>query len=128
MVATGSMVFIPPSAAIAAKTVRCKDCGTVLTTNRKDAKGSGTTGAVVGGVGGAVAGKTLGDSNTAAVLGGVGGALAGNMIGKKMTNKKIWSVEVKMDNGPVRDFDYDTDPQFSAQERVRVVDGRLERL
>jgi outer membrane lipoprotein SlyB len=128
MFAAGTLAISPTVASAKNHASKCADCGTVLTTNRKDQKGSGTTGAVVGGVGGAVAGKTLGDSNTAAVLGGVGGALAGNMVGKKMTTKKIWSVEVRLDNGGIRNIDYDTDPEFKRGDRVRLVNGQLERL
>ena len=106
----------------------CEECGTVLTTNRKDQKGSGTAGTVIGGVGGAVAGNVLGHNTTSTVLGGVGGVVAGNIIGKKMTTKKIWSVQVKMDNGAVRDVAYTTDPQFKQGDRVRLSNGTLTRL
>ncbi len=108
---------------------RCDSCGTVVTTNRKDQKGSGTAGTVIGGVGGAVAGNVLGHNTTSTVLGGVGGAVAGNVIGKKMTNRKVWSVQVKMDRGETRDIDYTTDPGFHQGDRVRIAsDGRLQRI
>ena len=106
----------------------CNECGTVVTTNRKDEKGSGTAGTVIGGVGGAVAGNVIGHNTTSTVIGGVGGAVAGNVIGKQMTRKKIWSVQVKMDNGSVQDVDYTTDPQFKQGERVRLSNGTLTRM
>ena len=46
-------------------------------------KSSGTTGAVVGGVGGAVAGNALGGGVLGTVAGGVGGALLGKHLDKK---------------------------------------------
>lgn len=107
---------------------RCESCGTVVTTNRKDERGSGTAGTVVGGVGGAVAGNVLGHNTTSTVLGGVGGAVAGNLIGKKLSSKKIWSVQVRMDNGEVRDVDYTSDPGYRQGQRVRLIEGRLSRL
>lgn len=108
---------------------RCDSCGTVVTTNRKDERGSGTAGTVVGGVGGAVAGNVLGHSTTSTVLGGVGGAVAGNVIGKRMSSRKIWSVQVKMDRGETRDVDYTSDPGFHQGDRVRInSSGRLQRI
>ncbi len=108
---------------------RCDRCGTVVTTNRKDERGSGTAGTVVGGVGGAVAGNVLGHSTASTVLGGVGGAVAGNVIGRKLSSKKIWSVQVKMDRGDTQDVDYASDPGFHQGDRVRITrDGTLQRI
>lgn len=123
-----SMVAFAPMASAKKRTHSCADCGTVVTTNRKDEKGSGTLGTVVGGVGGAVAGNVIGHNTTATVLGGVGGAVAGNLIGKKLTTKKIWSVQVKMENGTTQDIDYTSDPNFKQGERVRVTNGTLTRM
>ncbi len=123
-----SMFAFAPMASAKKRTSSCADCGTVLTTNRKDEKGSGTAGTVVGGVGGAVAGNVIGHNTTSTLLGGVGGAVAGNVIGKKLTRKKIWSVQVKMDNGTTQDIDYTTDPNFKQGERVRVRNGTLTRM
>ncbi len=106
----------------------CRDCGTVVTTNRKDEKGSGTAGTVIGGVGGAVAGNVLGHDTTSTVLGGVGGAVAGNVIGKKVGTKKVWSVQVRMDDGTTREVDFSSEPRFREGDRVRVRNGTLARL
>ena len=125
-VAVATVAFAPMASA--KRTLSCTDCGTVVTTNRKDEKGSGTAGTVVGGVGGAVAGNVIGHSTTSTVLGGVGGAVAGNLIGKKLTRKKIWSVQVKMDNGVTQDVDFTSDPNFRQGERVRVSNGTLTRM
>lgn len=107
---------------------RCEDCGTVVTTNRKDERGSATAGTVVGGVGGAVAGNVIGGNTTSTVLGGVGGAVAGNLIGRNIGSKKIWSVQVRMDRGGTRDVDFTSDPHFRQGQRVRVGDGTLSRM
>ena len=63
------------------------------------------------------------------MLGGVGGAVAGNVIGNRMTRKKIWSVQIRMDrDGGRRDVDFDEDPGFHQGDRVRVAGNSLERL
>ncbi len=124
-VAVATVAFAEPAAA---ERSRCSDCGTVVTTNRKDHKGSGTAGTVVGGVGGAVAGNVVGHSTASTVIGGVGGALAGNVLERKMTTKKIWSVVVRMDRGGTRTVDLEHDPELHQGDRVRVADGDLQRL
>lgn len=106
----------------------CDNCGTVVTTNRNDERGSATAGTVVGGVGGAVAGNVLGHSTTSTVLGGVGGAVAGNLIGRNIGSKKIWSVEVRMDRGGTRSVDFTSDPHMHQGQRVRVGEGTLSRM
>jgi outer membrane lipoprotein SlyB len=128
LVMVAMMAFSPPGHAKKVIGNRCDVCGTVVTTNRKDEKGSGTAGTVVGGVGGAVVGNVAGHSTTSTILGGVGGAVAGNLIGKRMTQKKIWSVQVRMDRGGTRDVDFTEDPRYRQGERVRIVDGAMSRL
>ena len=123
-----TLAFAAPADARQDRHQRCEDCGTVVTTNRKDEKGSGTAGTVIGGVGGAVVGNVAGHSTTSTVLGGVGGAIAGNLIGKKMSTRKIWSVRVRMDRGGTQDVDFDRDPGFRQGQRVRVGNGTLDRL
>lgn len=120
---TSMLAFAAPAMAAS-----CRDCGTVVDVNRNDQKGSSTAGTVVGGVGGAVAGNVIGHNTTSTILGGVGGAVAGNLIEKKITRKKIWTVSVKMDRGGTRNVDMTTDPQFQGGERVRIVNGALQRL
>ncbi|MEO8935853.1 MAG: glycine zipper 2TM domain-containing protein [Burkholderiaceae bacterium] len=123
-----TMAFAAPADARQDGRRHCDACGTVVTTNRKDEKGSGTAGTVIGGVGGAVVGNVAGHNTTSTILGGVGGAIAGNLIGKKMSTKKIWSVRVRMDDGGTQDVDFDRDPGYRQGQRVRVANGTLNRL
>ncbi len=51
-------------------------------------KSSGTTGLIVGGAGGALAGNAVGGGTLGTVAGGVGGALLGKHIDKKNHEKK----------------------------------------
>ena len=84
----------------------CQDCGTVV---RIEHTGGGSnvpnaTGAVLGGVVGAVAGRELaqnkstGKRNTATVAGAAAGALAGNAIQNNVSGD-TYRVQVRMDNG-----------------------------
>lgn len=51
-------------------------------------KSNGTTGLIVGGAGGALAGNAVGGGTLGTVAGGVGGALLGKHIDKKNHNEK----------------------------------------
>lgn len=83
----------------------CYDCGTVT---RIETVGtgsrSGATGAVIGGLVGAAAGRELaedestGRRNTATVAGAAAGALAGSAIQRNM-NDNSYNVTVRMDDG-----------------------------
>lgn len=92
-----------------ARTGACYDCGTVT---RVDMVGSGTvrtgvTGAVLGGVVGAAAGRELTDDeskgrqNTATVAGAVAGAAAGAAIERNMAGGSgaAYNVHVRMGDG-----------------------------
>lgn len=87
---------------------RCADCGIVT---RIDTVASGRTaptgtGAVLGGIVGAIAGHEIsdhtggskGNQNVAAVAGAVGGAIAGNAIQNRVDNGRF-NVYVRMDDG-----------------------------
>jgi outer membrane lipoprotein SlyB len=90
----------------------CYDCGTVT---RIEMVSSGTgsnvpnaTGAVLGGIVGAVAGRELaknstdstGKQNTATAAGAVAGAVVGNAIqNRSQANNGTYNVYVRMDNG-----------------------------
>jgi outer membrane lipoprotein SlyB len=118
--------YPPPASA------NCYDCGTVT---RIDAVGgqqrSGTTGAVLGGVVGAVAGHEIADDsskgrqNTATVAGAVAGAVAGSAIEKNMANKGTsYNVYVRMDNGNTVTLNQADVGGIREGAYVRVYDGR----
>ncbi|MCZ8113433.1 glycine zipper 2TM domain-containing protein [Silanimonas sp.] len=84
---------------------RCYDCGTVETIVRVyGARENTRTGAVIGGVLGAIVGRELADDssrgrrNTATVAGAAAGALAGNAI-ENRANEESFDVTVRMDDG-----------------------------
>src|SRR5690348_2461310 len=88
----------------------CDNCGTVtnVKTVTKQGEASGG-GAVLGGVVGGVLGHQIGSGrgNTAAtVVGAAGGAYAGHQIEKKKNETTSYVVEVKMENGNARTFNF----------------------
>ena len=107
----------------------CYDCGRVESVRsvQTAAKPSG-----VGVVGGAVVGGLLGNQigngngrSLATVAGAVGGGFAGNEIEKRTRTATTYQVSVRMEDGKVRTFPYDNQPNWSTGDRVRVVDGYL---
>ena len=117
-----------------APTANCYDCGVVT---RIDALGSGqqstgATGAVLGGVVGAAAGRALtndeskGKQNTATVAGAVAGAVAGNAIQKNMQKDNAsYVVYVRMDNGNTVSVNQNDLGSIREGSYVRVYDGRV---
>ena len=84
-----------------------------------------TTG--LGAVGGAVAGGLLGNQvgggrgrALATIAGAVGGGLAGNGIEHAVRKATTYQVQVRMQDGSYRNFNYSTQPPVQVGERVRV--------
>jgi len=118
----------PPSLA---PTPVCKECGVIDGINIVEKKGSGGP---IGVVGGALVGGLLGNQigrghgNTAAtVIGAVGGAVAGHEVEKRVNSTKEYRVAVRMDDGNIRHFTYQSAPPYTPGERVKVVNGHLSR-
>jgi hypothetical protein len=87
----------------------------------------GGAGALLGGILGAVVGHGLGDGRKAAtVLAAAGGAFAGHHIEKDATGTKRWEISVRLDDGTTRVLSSDVAPFWSAGDRVRFLDGRLQ--
>ena len=91
----------------ASSTANCYDCGTVTRIDMVAGTGSAVpnaTGAVLGGIVGAAAGRELADDesegrqNTATVAGAVAGAVAGNAI-QNRTQAASYNVYVRMQDG-----------------------------
>jgi hypothetical protein len=88
---------------------------------------AGGAGAILGGIAGAVIGSAFGDGRKAAtVLAAAGGALAGHHIEKDATGTKRWEISVRLDDGTTRVLTSDVAPFWSAGDRVRFLDGRLQ--
>jgi outer membrane lipoprotein SlyB len=109
----------------------CKNCGAVVDVKTIEKKGEASgAGAVIGGVAGGVLGHQIGSGrgNTAAtVVGAAGGAYAGHQVEKNRNSKTVYQVQVKMEDGKSRYFDYSQPTAFKAGDRVKIVDGKLVR-
>jgi outer membrane lipoprotein SlyB len=90
-------------------------------------------GAVVGGIIGAVVGRQFGDSNSGknvgTVAGAVGGALIGNEVEKNARREQqAVRVNVQVDYGGVRSFDFWNIGDLRVGDRVRIEGNQLFRV
>jgi len=95
-----------------------------------DARRATGAGAVIGGVVGAVLGNQVGSGTGRAAatgIGAVGGAIIGNKIEENRAAGTAYRVEVRLDNGDLQMFDYWDLSGLRVGDRVRVVNGQLER-
>ena len=115
-------------------TNRCADCGIVTRINQVASGRSApsATGAVLGGIVGAVAGHEIsdhtggsrGNKNIAAAAGAVGGALAGNQIKKNVTSD-TFDITVRMDDGRTVVVNQRDLGGIRENTYVRVVNGKV---
>ncbi|MGE5523191.1 MAG: glycine zipper 2TM domain-containing protein [Rhodospirillaceae bacterium] len=109
----------------------CASCGTVTSVNAVEKKGEGSgLGAVAGGVVGGLLGNQVGGGNgrtIATVAGVAGGALAGHEVEKRYKAERHYDVAVRMDDGSIRHFTYESQPEYQPGDKVKVADGRLTR-
>jgi len=107
----------------------CTSCGVVTGVNAVKQQGEGSgLGAVAGGVVGGLLGNQVGGGTgkkIATVAGAAGGAFAGHQVEKNMKSSTRYDVTVKMEDGTVRTFPYDSQPAFQTGSKVRVVNGAL---
>lgn len=112
----------------------CQDCG-VVTRIEQRARGGNTpnaTGAVLGGVVGAVAAREIagrntdseGRRNTATAAGAVGGALAGNAIQNRVQEGTTYDVHVRLDDGRMTVVSQNDLAGIREGSYVRVASGR----
>ena len=124
---------VAPLAAVAPRPVRCDKCGVIESVKvvevRRDANGN-IVGTIAGGVVGAIIGSQVGSGNgtrAAEVLGALGGAYAGNRIQANASKDHRYDLVVRLQGGAAQTISFDTDPGFRVGERVRIVDGRVQR-
>jgi outer membrane lipoprotein SlyB len=118
-------------AATPAPAVRA-DLGEVIAVEAIVAEGEASgVGAAVGGVVGGLLGNQIGSGSgrkVATAVGAVGGAVAGHTI-EKNRNEHVsgYRISVRMDTGEQRSFTESADTPVRAGDRVRVIDGSLQR-
>ena len=109
----------------------CPDCGVVAAINRVEVNGDGNyVGAVAGGLLGAVLGSQVGkgDGRTAGqIAGALGGAVAGREIQRRSGRTEHFEVLVDMRNGGQQTVTYNTPPDVTVGDRVRLTNGSLVR-
>lgn len=107
----------------------CSDCGNVesVRTITQRAEGSG-----LGAAGGAVIGGLLGNQvgggtgrTLATAAGAIGGAVVGNQVEGNMKATTSYEIRVRLDDGTLRTFRQNSQPQWRSGDRVRIVKGRL---
>ncbi len=113
---------------------RCADCGIVIRINQvaSGRTAPSATGAILGGLVGAVAGHEIsdhtggskGNQNIAAAAGAVGGALAGNQIQKNVTSD-TFDITVRMDDGRTVVVNQRDLGGIRENTYVRVVNGKV---
>lgn len=109
----------------------CGNCGviTAIRTIEQAGEGSGL-GAIAGGVVGGLLGHQVGGGtgkDIATIAGAVGGGYAGHQIEKKVKTSKHYEIIVRMDDGSHRTMVQETEPAFVIGEKVKIVDGNLQR-
>ncbi len=121
----------PPAPTQIARADICRDCGVVDSIQEIKVKGEGTG---VGAVGGAVVGGLLGNmvgagrgKALATVAGAVGGGFGGNAIEKNVRSNIEHQMVVRLDNGSHRTFTQSNPFPYNVGERVRIVDGHVQR-
>jgi outer membrane lipoprotein SlyB len=80
-------------------------------------------GAIGGALAGGLAGTQIGNGRgktAATIIGAIGGGLAGNQIEHAVHKTTTYQVQVRMNDGDIRTFNYDAAPGVSIGERVRV--------
>jgi outer membrane lipoprotein SlyB len=89
-------------------------------------------GAVLGAVIGGVIGHQLGGGSGKALAtgaGAIGGAVAGNAIeGRNRRDDEVYRVQVRFDNGSLRDFDFQRIDDLRTGDRVKFEGGQLHRI
>jgi outer membrane lipoprotein SlyB len=89
-------------------------------------------GAVLGAVIGGVVGNRFGGGSGRALatgVGVVGGAVVGNAIeGRQRREDEVYRVQVRFDNGSVRDFDFQRIDDLQVGDRVKFEGGQIHRI
>jgi outer membrane lipoprotein SlyB len=115
---------MPPAPVVASSPKpSCVDCGRVTSISTLEKAGEGSAvGVIAGGATGALLGRQIGSGagkDIATVAGALGGALAGKKIEEKVKTHKVWVVSVQYPDGSTRNFEFDQDPGYKVNDRVK---------
>ncbi|MDD4887370.1 MAG: glycine zipper 2TM domain-containing protein [Thiomonas sp.] len=107
----------------------CNTCGTVIavTPQQVQSQQNNPVGIIAGGIVGGLLGNQVGGGDgrkLATVAGAIGGGLAGNEIAKRVDVQTVYDVQVRMENGQVRNLQLKVAPPVG--QRVQIgADGGL---
>ena len=105
--------------------------GVVVGVRQVEVRVAGTTGAVVGGAAGAIAGSQVG-TGTASAFGGLGGSLIGSLIGTGVEHAtgdtKAYEYIVRKTNNEMVSVTQKDDPPLAIGQRVLVIAGSQARI
>ena len=118
---------VPRPAPIVADYGRVENIGVIQVAQRTSGAGA-ILGAVIGGVVGNQVGGGFGRA-LATGAGAVAGGVAGNTIeGRSLRPDEVYRVQVRFDNGAVREFDFQRIDDLRTGDRVKFEGGQLHRL
>ena len=107
----------------------CSNCGVVTSVRAMKQQGeAGMIGPAAGALLGGVLGNQVGGGTgktIATVVGAGAGAAAGTEVERRYKSTTTYVVNVRMDDGTSRSFNYASEPGVQSGSKVRVVDGRL---
>jgi outer membrane lipoprotein SlyB len=107
----------------------CMNCGRVTSVTAVKQQGeAGMIGPAAGALLGGVLGNQVGGGTgktIATVVGAGAGAAAGTEVERRYKSTTGYVVNVRLNDGSTRSFNYASDPGVQVGSRVRVVDGRL---
>jgi outer membrane lipoprotein SlyB len=107
----------------------CNTCGTVIavTPQQVQSQQNNPVGIIAGGIVGGLLGNQVGGGDgrkLATVAGAIGGGLAGNEIAKRVDAQTVYNVQVRMEDGQVRNLQLKVAPPVG--QRVQIgADGGL---
>ncbi|WP_250508596.1 glycine zipper 2TM domain-containing protein [Caballeronia sp. GACF4] len=126
---TAHSVAVAAPAAVEAQPAYDPYAGQVMAVNAvQTAQPTTGLGAIGGAVVGGLAGTQIGNGRgrtAATIIGALGGGLAGNQIEHVVHKTTTYQVQVRMTDGSVRSFNYDSAPGVAVGERVRVAGESL---
>lgn len=110
----------------------CKECGSVESIREVTVQGEATPlGAIAGGVIGGLLGNQVGNGRgkqLATIAGAIGGAYAGREVEKNTRTNHQYEISVRFDDGTTRTFTQAQMPSLQNGDRVKLVNGGLNRL
>jgi len=119
----------PPPVEVAKPAPLPGAAGVIESVNEIEQKGENPiAGPIIGGIAGAVLGHQVGSGTGRTVATAVGagaGILGGKVVEEKVRATKHWDVTVRLEDGSTKTISSESEPDWHAGDRVRLLDGQL---